>query len=216
MLDPARLRGVEERVRAVEGRTGVQVVVAALERADVYHGLRWRAFAFGAVVSGAVVALGGALRPWLVPEPAPFWAVAGVLGSGAICALAATLAPAVARLFLEPLRAQAEVRQRAAVLFLERELFATRGRDAVLLLACGFERQAAVLADRRLSGRVSAGEWQSVEAAISVRLRSGGLPEALLAGLDTLEHLLAAKGFTSDLPKANELPDRPLTGSGAS
>ena len=194
MHDPTRLRGVEERVRAVEGRTGVQVVVAAIERADVYHGLRWRAFAFGAVVSGAAIALGGALRPGLVPEPAPFWAVAGVLAAGAICALAATFSPAVARLFLEPLRAQAEVRQRAAVLFLERELFATRGRDAVLLLACGFERQAAVLADRRFAGRET---------------------EGLIAGLDALDRLLAAKGFAPAVGATNELPDRPLTERGA-
>lgn len=216
MLDTAQLRGVEERVRAVERRTGVQVVVAAIERADVYHGLRWRAFAFGAALSGAVMALGGALRPWLVPEPAPFWAVAGVLASGALCALAATFSPAVARLFLEPLRAQAEVRQRAAVLFLERELFATRGRDAVLLLACGFERQAAVLADRGFHARVTAEEWRSVEAVIASHLRAGRLPEALPAGLDTLESLLVGKGFAPASGKANELPDRPLAGSGAS
>ena len=42
-------------------------LIAAIERADVYHGLRWRAFAFGVAISGAVIALGGALRPWLVP-----------------------------------------------------------------------------------------------------------------------------------------------------
>ena len=215
MLGTAQLRGVEERVRAVEGRTGVQVVVAAIERADVYHGLRWRAFAFGAALSGAVIALGGALRPWSVPEPAPFWAIAGVLVSGALFALAATFSPAVARLFLEPLRAEAEVRQRAAVLFLERELFATRERDAVLLLVCGFERQAAVLADRRFHARVTAEEWGSVEAAIVARLRAGRLSEGLLAGLDTLEHLLVRKGFAPASREANELPDRPLTGSGA-
>lgn len=216
MLDPAELQSVQERVRAIEGRTGVQVVAAAIERADVYHGLRWRAFAFGAAVAGAVVALGGTLRPLLVPEPAPFWAVAGVLATGALCALAATLSPAVARLFLEPLRAQAEVRQRAAVLFLERELFATRERSAVLLLACGFERQAAVLADRGFQARVTAEEWRSVEAAMTAHLRGGRRPEALLAGLDALERLLVGKGFTAAALKANELPDRPLTGPGAS
>jgi putative membrane protein len=215
MLDLPQLRSVEERVRAVEERTGVQIVVATVERADVYHGLRWRAFAFGAAVSGAVVALGGAMRPSLVPEPAPFWAIAGVLATGALCALAATFSPAVARLFLEPLRAQAEVRQRAAVLFLERELFGTRERNAVLLLACGFERQAAVLADRGFHARVTVEEWQAVEAAMIAHLRAGRRPEALLAGVDALEYLLVGKGFTPAPRKANELPDRPLTGSGA-
>jgi putative membrane protein len=215
MLDPAQLRNVEERVRAVEGRTGVQIVVAAIERADVYHGLRWRAFALGAAVSGAAIALGGALRPWLVPEPAPFWSAAVVLATGVICALAATFSPTVARFLLEPLRGQAEVRQRAGLLFLERELFATRERNCVLLLASGFERQAAVQADRGFHARVAAGEWQAVEAAMVAHLRAGRSAEGLIAGLDALERLLAGKGFAPAPGNANELPDRPLTGSGA-
>ena len=46
-----------------------------------------------------------------------------VLGAGAVAALAATVLPGFARLFLEPLRADAEVRRRAESLFLDQELF---------------------------------------------------------------------------------------------
>lgn len=215
MLDPAQLHSVEERVHAVERRTGVQVVVAAIERADVYHGLRWRAFAFGAAVAGAAVAICGTLRPGWVPSQASFFAVCFVLGAGLLLALAATLAPAVARLFLEPLRAQAEVRQRAALLFLERELFATRGRTAVLLLACRFERQAAVHADAGFRGIVTDEEWRSVSDAVSARLRTGREADGLIAGLDALEGLLAGKGYALVAGATNELPDRPVVEGGA-
>jgi putative membrane protein len=214
MLDPEVLRHVESRLRAVEERTGVQVVVAAIERADVYHGLRWRAFSFGAAVAGVVVALGGALRPGAIPSPTGFWAVAAVLAAGLLCALAATLSPVVARLFLEPLRAQAEVRQRAALIFLERELFATRDRTAVLLLVCGFERLAVVLGDTGLRGRASDEEWRSVEEAMTQHLCAGRESAGLLAGLDALGQLLASKGFAQAAGSRNELPDRPLTGPG--
>lgn len=215
MLEPSQLRGVEARLRAVEGRTGVQVVVASIARADLYHGLRWRAFAFGAALKGAAVALCGVLRPEWIPTPVSFFAVAAVLGAGLVFALAATLSPAVARLFLEPLRAQAEVRQRAASIFLERELFATSARTAVLLLACGFERLAVARADRGFGGRVTEEEWQAVGDAVTAHLRAGREAEGLIAGLDALERLLATKGFAPAAGAANELPDRPVTGGGA-
>lgn len=215
MLDPVQLRSVEARLRAVEGRTGVQIVVAAIERADVYHGLRWRAFAFGAALLGVSVALCGILRPGWIPAPASFFAVAAVLGAGLVFALAATLSPAVARLFLEPLRAQAEVRQRAATIFLERELFATSARTAVLLLACNFERLAVARADRGFGSRVTDEEWQEVGDAATAQLRAGRMTEGLIAALDALERLLASKGIAPTAGATNELPDRPVAEGGA-
>jgi uncharacterized membrane protein len=214
MADPAQLRGIEERLRAVEARTGVQVVVAALDRADVYHGLRWRAFALGTAVAAVPVALAGVLRPGLVPEPAPFWAAAVILAAGLVASLKVMVLPFAARLLLEPLRAEAEVRQRAAMLFLERGLFATRARTAVLLLACDFERLAVVYADAGFGGRVSADEWRSVERSMAAA-RAGRTHEALLAGLEALERLLVARGFAAAPGATNELPDRPLTEAGA-
>jgi putative membrane protein len=215
MLAPAQLQSVEARVRAVEERAGVQVVVSVIEQADVYHGLRWRAFAFGAAGSGAVVALGGMPNPAWLPAPAHFGAIATVLGVGLLFALAATLSPAVARHFLEPERAEAELRQRAAVIFLERELFATRNRTGVLLLAGRFERRAVVMADRGFRGRVTEEEWHGVERSMRPDLRAGRPVEAALAGLAALERLLVGKGFVSTPDQPNELPDRPLTGSGS-
>jgi putative membrane protein len=215
MLLPAELQQVEARLRAVEARTGVQVVVAAIERADVYHGLRWRAFAFGAAAAGAGVAIGGGLRPSWIPGAASFFAVSCVLGAGILFALAATLARPVARLFLEPLRAEGEVRQRAAVIFLERELFATRARTAVLLLASAFERLAVVHADSGFRDRVGEAEWRAIGDAATALLRAGREAEGLIAGLDALERLLAARGFAPSAGAANELPDRPLTEGGA-
>jgi len=56
LLNEAEATTIADRVRAIEAATGAQVVVAIVGRSDVYHGLRWRAFAFGAafaVVPGA-------------------------------------------------------------------------------------------------------------------------------------------------------------------
>ena len=215
MLLPAQLQALAARLRAVEERTGVQVVVAAIERADVYHGLRWRAFAFGVAISALLVALTGTLRTAWIPAHAAFWAASVILGAGLLCALVSTLSPPVARLFLEPLRTEAEVRECGASIFLERALFATRGRTAVLLLACRFERLALVRADSGFHDRVTAAQWRALEDTMSAHLRTGRAFEGILAGLDALERLLEAQGFAATAGAANELPDCPLAGSGA-
>lgn len=212
MPAPASLQRVEERLREAERRTGVRVVVAAVERADVYHGLRWRAFALGAAGGGAVVVGAAGLRPELLPAPASFWAVAAVLGAGLLLALAATLSPAVARLFLEPLRAEAEVRERAATLFLDHELFGTGSRTAVLLLASGFERLGVVRADRGLEALVRAEAWRAVEDAMNSHLRAGRVSEGLIAGLEELERRVAGRGSSPAGGAGDGLPDGPVIG----
>ena len=79
-----------------------------------------------------------------------------ILSAGLAGTVLATFVPDVRRLFLQRVRAEAEVRQRARSLFLERELFATPGRNAVLLLASRYERAAVMLGDRGYDGRVTA------------------------------------------------------------
>ena len=137
-------------------------------------------------------------------------ALALVLGAGAAAALAATVLPGFARLFLEPLRADAEVRRRAESLFLKQELFGTRGRNALLVLASSFERRSAVYADRGLRERVPDDAWTTVAARMNPLLAAGRTADALLAGLDAAETLLAAHPAPPGGGAANELPDRPI------
>lgn len=210
MLTSAQIESVEVRLRAVEARTGTQLVAAVVERADVYHGLRWRAFALGAALAGAATVLEGTLRPAWLPAQAVLAAVTTVLGTGLAFALAATLAPPVARIFLEPRRVEREMQRRAESVFLERQLFATRARSAVLLLVCRFERQAVIFADTGFRERVGTGEWQAVAAAVNAHLRAGREAAGLLAGLAALERLLMEKGFATDAAAENELPNAPI------
>jgi uncharacterized membrane protein len=133
-----------------------------------------------------------------------------VLGVGVAAVLAATVIPGFARLFLEPLRADAEIRRRAESLFLEHELFRTHGRTAILILASTFERRSAVYADQGLRDRVPDDAWTAVAARMNPILASGRTAAALLAGLDAAETLLAAHPAPPGGGAANELPDRPI------
>ena len=208
-LSAVEAAAIEVRVKTLEARLGAQIVAAVVDRSDVYHGLRWRAFAVAVSLTGLAVALLGELPP---PWPAGhgvLLALALSLGAGAAAALAATALPGFARRFLEPLRADAEVRRRAESLFLERELFATRGRNALLLLASSFERRAAVYADRAVRERVPDAAWTTVTARMNRFLAAGRTADALLEGLAAAETLLSG----SPAPPGsgpNELQDRPI------
>jgi len=68
MSDPDLLRRLERRLQGVEARTGAQIVVATVDRADVYHGLRWRAFALGVAAAGTAFALGRRTATRLAPR----------------------------------------------------------------------------------------------------------------------------------------------------
>jgi uncharacterized membrane protein len=201
---------IEARIRAFESRTGTEAVTAVVDRSDHYHGLRWRAFALGVALAAPAVIVADLLRPDWVHARAALFAVATVLAAGLACALLATVWPSFERLFLQRARAEAEARQRAKALFLDRELFATPSRNGVLLFASRFERMAVVYGDRAYEGRVGPDEWQRVVDAMTPPFQDGDVRSAFAAGLDALESLLVAKGFRGDGTARNALSDRPL------
>jgi uncharacterized membrane protein len=210
VLTHADAAAIETRVRAIEAATGAQVVVAIVGRSDVYHGLRWRAFAFGAALAGFAVVASDLLRPdWVTAHAAIFNALA-ILGGGAFLALVAHFSPAFARLFLERDRAHTEVRQRAEALFLERELFATEERNAVLIVASRYERVVVIWPDTGYRGRVTEADWQRVVDPMLPAMRDERTSEALAAGLLALEALLVEKGCRWKSGGSNAFPDMPF------
>ena len=209
----ATLEGLESRVAQVEASTGVQVVVALIDKADTYLELPWRAFALGASLGAFAVVLADALSSawWIGAQ----WTAAATLGTGATLAIAALLLPSFARLFLREVRRDAEMRHYAESMFLRRELFATRDRDAVLILVARFERKVEILADIGLRERVSRDDWSRVIAAMTPPLAAHRYADAFRAGLDAAETLLVAKGFAARADAANALSDRPIIERGA-
>ena len=201
MVDVAK---IEQRIAAVERTTGAQVVVAIVGRSDLYPELKWRAFALGVALAAlAVVVLDLGQRSWIAMHGG-LVSSAIVLATGAVCWLAVHYIDAVARLFLRPGRARAEVRQHAEVLFLSRELFATPQRRAILLMASRFERRLVIVPDVAYRGKIGHAEWEGVIAATAPGLRGGDAGAAFLDGLAALETLLLGKGFTGPGDKSIE------------
>jgi putative membrane protein len=200
LSEQERIR-LDERIAAAEKRTGVQIVLAVIERSDSYPELPWKAFALGAASAG----FAACLLDLLEPGAEVLYAVTSTLVVGAAAALLCVFMPKFARLFLDAHRAEMEVHQYAGSLFLSREIFATHNRTGLLLLVSLFERRIVVLPDRGLSKRLSQDALQEIIAHMTTLLASGPVAAALDAGLGTLEQVLAATA--GGQAGENELPD---------
>jgi putative membrane protein len=211
LLSNAEADAIDARIARVEVRTGVQVVAAVAARSDGYPEVVWQAFALGAALAALAVVVLDIARPDWMAVDAALSNVLPIIGAGAASALAAVAVPAYARLFVNPFRSAGEVRQRAQAMFLTRQLFRTRARNGVLLFASLFEHDVEVVADIAFDGRVDEREWHSVVTAMTPLLARRRLADALTSGLDALETLLVAKGFSRASGGArDELSNRPI------
>lgn len=186
-LSDSDRKSIAERAERLEARTGVQVVATIVGKCDAYPEIPWKAFA----LASALAALASA-----------FWhqnaVLAGLtfLGAGAAAAFASIFLPPFARLFLGASRRDAEARQYAASFFLAHDLSRTQGRNGILMLVGVFERTVAILPDSGLHGRIAEADLQDVIARMTPQLAAGRIAPALRDGLDALEALLVAKGFS--------------------
>jgi len=200
---------IAARIDALERRTGVEVVVAIVGRADPYPEARWKAFALAVALAAlAVVAIDLAHPAW--PGHAQLLPAVVILAAGIVNALAAQFVPAWGRLYVRDNRREAEVRRYAESLFLAHGMFAAHERRAVLLVAALYERRVVVHADTGLDDRVASAEWQRVIAPVVDGLRAGDRADAMQAGLAALETLLDGKGFVSSGAQRRTLSNRPL------
>lgn len=211
VVSAAEAEAIERRVAEFERRTGAQIVAAVEQRCDAYPEVPWRAFALGASLAALSALAGDLLRPeWTSPGSLLIQAIT-ILGVGALAALLSILVPDFGRFFVRSGRLLEEVRQRADVVFLTHELFATSGSDAILVLVSRFERRVVVVPDRAYRDRVSTEEWGTIVETMTAPLAQGRLVEAFDTGFAAIEAMLAAKGIAGTRT-LRTLPDAVLQG----
>ncbi|MBI4988805.1 MAG: TPM domain-containing protein [Rhodocyclales bacterium] len=176
-----------ERTARLEARTGVQIVAAVVGKCDAYPEIPWKAFA---------LCSGLAFLATMLWHPDAVLGGLTFLGTGAAAALASIFLPAFARLFIDAARREAETRQYAASFFLAHDLSRTQGRNGILILVGVFERTVVILPDSGIRDRIAETELQEVIARMTPLLAAGRIAPALRDGLDALEALLAARGFS--------------------
>ena len=207
-----------ERINAIvaqfERDTGAQAVAAVTPKADSYPDIPWKAYAVGSGFG----AIGAALNPFLVQG----WSHASlialdamlILSAGVVLATLAALMPSFARLFLDRVRAEAEALQYAQALFLERELFRTRDRCAVLVVLCCFERVAVVIADAGIREHAPPSALSEVSAASGASFRQRGIAAGFETAFSRLTEQLKRSGFVAPQHPANEIADEVMVEDG--
>jgi putative membrane protein len=177
-------------VARFEAGTGIQAVAAVVGKVDAYPELPWKAYAIGSALGALTIVLPlDALAHWSTPTLIALHAMI-ILGAGAALAAAAAFVPSVGRLFLDRLRAEAEGRQYAQMLFLEREFFRTSDRCAVLVLVARFERTAVILADKGLAAFAPAAALERIAASMRSAIAAGRPAAAFEIAFDELTELL--------------------------
>jgi putative membrane protein len=206
MLTDADKARIGARVRDIEARTGAEIVTVFAERCDHYPEIPWKAFALGAALTAAGLALAGTLPGDRFAPPLPLALVLSLSGGLALLLLTALLPP-IARLFLDRVRAETEARQYAEGLFLQRELFAAPARRAVLLVVADFEHRVVILPDRGLREMLTPQALDRVIAVMTARLKRGEHAAAFDEGLSALVPLL---GTPPGAGGGTRLPDEPI------
>lgn len=189
----ADLDAIQSTVREAEARTSGEIVPYVVERSDEYPSAAWKGAALGALLA-PLVALGihqwssvwGLPLAWWIALPAP---VGGALGY----LLTSWLAP-VRRWMAGEETLEMRARRRAAVAFLEQEVFRTRDRTGILLFLSLFEQRVVLLADSGIHQKVEEERWEAITRRLAEGIRSGRPGPALVEAIRACGELLERHG----------------------
>lgn len=182
-------------VRRFEADTRVEAVASVIQKADDCPEIPWKAYALGSAIGAVLTFAFIFLRPdWSSGWIGAYDAMV-LIGLGAVVAAATPFLPVAARLFLDPVGANAEARQYALTLFLEHELFRTSERRALLVLISRFERCAQIIVDKGLAAYAPAAELDRIAASVRALLVSQGPVACMEAVFEALRLMLARRGL---------------------
>ena len=99
------------------------------------------------------------------------------------------------------------VHRRAAVAFLEEEVFNTRDRTGILLFVSLFEHRIEVIGDTGIDAKVEQAEWEEVVGLIRDGIRSRTLADGMVTAIERCGDLLHRRGVDIRPDDTDELPD---------
>ncbi|HEY3571349.1 MAG TPA: hypothetical protein VGP73_25715 [Thermoanaerobaculia bacterium] len=201
----ADLDTIQAAVREAEARTSGEIVPYVVERSDPYQNALWKGAALGALL-GPMVAL--AIYRWSTFWGWPFeaWIVLPAPLGGAVGYLLALIDP-VRRWMAGEHTLDARARRRAAVAFLDQEVFRTRDRTGILLFLSLFERRVVLLADSGIHQKVEEGAWEAISGRLAQGIRSGRPGPALIEAIRACGELLERHGVERRADDTDELSD---------
>ena len=208
LFSDAERERIREAVAAAETQTAGEIVPFVVRRSGEYAVATWRGAAVGALLAGAI-ALGvswlydGWGWGWLYSA----WAVALVMSLGGVAGALAALLDPVRRALAGTDLLDETVHRRAAVAFIDEEVFDTRDRTGILLFVSLFEHRIEVVGDAGINAKVDPEEWVEVVALVRNGIVRGALAEGLVAAIGRCGDLLHRSGVAIRPDDTDELPD---------
>lgn len=189
---------------SAEARTSGEIVAYVVGQCDRYEEARYRAIAGAAVLAalaaGTLHASGGYWGGWGL-----FWITLPVTLAAVLAHFLVLLFPAVRRALVAEAVLERRVARRAAVAFLEEEVFNTRERTGILIFLALFEHRVVVLADSGIKAKVAESEWKSIADELAAGIREKRPAEALAGALARCGLLLEQQGVTRRADDSDEL-----------
>ncbi len=200
---------IREAVAAAETRTAGEIVPYVVRQSGTYQVAVWRAAAVGALASAILsLALAWIYAGWGLSWLYSAWAMALVMtAGGALGAVVAGFTDPVRRVLAGAGRLDERVHRRAAVAFVDEEVFDTRDRTGILLFVSLFERRIEVIGDAGINVKVEQEEWVEVVDLVRAGIRSGDLAGGLCAAVERCGDLLHRHGVALRPDDTDELPD---------
>ncbi|HPQ69358.1 MAG TPA: hypothetical protein PKW95_09510 [bacterium] len=201
-LVAAMLDRIEQAVAAAEEKTSVEFVLVFAGRSGNYADVDLRA--------GLILAALSLLALLFAPLEFSVWSLLYDLPLSLLLGwLAGRYWQPVRRWLTTARRREAQVRERAEALMINRGVTLTLDRTGLLIYVSWLERRVEVLADIGIERAVPRPEWNLATAKLKQTALAADFPESFLAALDETAALLGEHlPPVGDNP--NEIPDRPV------
>lgn len=205
--DPER-EAIREAVAAAETRTAGEIVPYVVRQSGSYAAAVWRLASVVALTTGLLMLIAETLYTgwtwsWLY-TPA---ALATAMTLGGVVGAALTLIEPIRRRVAGAGEMEENVHRRAAVAFIEEEIFDTRDRTGILLFVSLFEHRIEVVGDVGINAKVEQEEWLEVVGLVRDGVRSGSLAAGLVDAIEKCGDLLHRRGVAIREDDTDELSD---------
>ena len=208
LLTDAELDRVRAAVAEAETRTSGEIVPYVVRQSGSYPVATWRGASYAALAAGIATLAAGWLyqgweNTWLYSAGAVALAMSG---GGVLGALLAMVEP-VRRALAGRDQLDEQVHRRAAVAFVEEEVFDTRDRTGILLFVSLFEHRIEVVGDTGISAKVEPHEWAEVVDLVRAGIKRQSLADGLVHAVERCGDLLQRRGVELRDDDTDELPD---------
>ncbi len=208
LFTDAERDSIRQAVAEAETRTAGEIVPYVVLRSGTYTAAVWRLASIVALLTGLLMLVAenlytGWTWSWLY-TPA---ALATAMTVGGLVGALLTLLEPIRRLVAGAAEMEENVHRRAAVAFVEEEVFDTRDRTGILLFVSLFEHRIEVVGDTGINAKVDHDEWVEVVDLVRDGVRSKTLAAGMVEAIERCGDLLHRRGVTVRPDDTDELPD---------